>query len=281
MKKNALDVSKTRREEVYEKRWKMGGIPFLTAFLDLNKNRDANETAAEFVRSKIKSIVQNKSVSEKLLPTYPIGCKRLAVDTDYYKTFNNPKVKLVDIKSNPIKSFTSDGLVVNNKNYSLDVVIMATGFDAMTGALLHIDIKGKNNCTLKEKWKNGPKTYLGISSQNFPNMFMVSGPGSPSVLTNMIVSIEQHVDWIFECINYLDKNNINSIEPSKKAENAWAIHNQDVAKDHVRASCNSWYIGANIEGKTKIFMPYVGGFPEYVKKCNEVSKNHYEGFILK
>ncbi len=278
---NALEVSALRREEVYENRWKMGGTPFITAFLDLNKNRDANETAAEFVRSKIRSIVKNKNVSEKLLPTYPIGCKRLAVDTDYYKTFNNPKVNLVDIKNKPIKNFTSEGIVVNDKTYNLDIVIMATGFDAMTGALLHVDIKGKNNYTLKEKWKNGPKTYLGIASESFPNMFMVSGPGSPSVLTNMLVSIEQHVDWIFECIDYMKVNKLKTIEPSKEAENSWVDHNQDVAKDHVRSSCNSWYIGANIEGKARIFMPYVGGFPEYVKKCNEVSKNNYEGFHLK
>ena len=158
---------------------------------------------------------------------------------------------------------------------------MATGFDAMTGALLHVDIKGKNNYTLKEKWKNGPKTYLGIASESFPNMFMVSGPGSPSVLTNMLVSIEQHVDWIFDCIDYMKVNKLKTIEPSKEAENSWVDHNQDVAKDHVRSSCNSWYIGANIEGKARIFMPYVGGFPEYVKKCNEVSKNNYEGFHLK
>ena len=150
----------------------------------------------------------------------------------------------------------------------------------MTGALLNIDIRGRNKISLKNKWKNGPKSYLGISTENFPNMFMVTGPGSPSVLTNMLVSIEQHVDWIFDCIDYLKRNNFKTIEPSLKAENTWMDHNQEVAKNHVRSSCNSWYIGANIEGKARIFMPYVGGFPEYVKKCEEVSTNDYEGFIV-
>ena len=278
---NALEVSEDRRQEVYEKRWEMGGTPFIAAFLDLNTNRNSNETAAQFVRSKIKSIVKNDKVAKELLPNYPIGCKRLAVDTDYYKTFNNPKVSLVNIKNNPIKEFTSAGLIVNEKIYNLDVVIMATGFDAMTGALLNMDIRGRNNLSLKHKWKNGPRTFLGLTTEMFPNMFMVSGPGSPSVLTNMIVSIEQHVDWIFDCIQYLKANKFNTIEPSLKHENSWVEHNKSVANDHVRSSCNSWYLGANIEGKPKVFMPYVGGFPEYVKKCNEISKNNYKGFILK
>ena len=276
----ALEVSESRRKEVYEERWKMGGTPFITAFLDLNKNRKANETAAEFVRNKIKSIVKDQNISKKLMPNYPIGCKRLAVDTDYYKTFNNPKVTLVDIKNSPIEKFSSNGLFVDQIEYNLDAVIMATGFDAMTGALLNIDIRGRNNVSLQNKWENGPKTYLGICTENFPNMFIVSGPGSPSVLTNMLVSIEQHVNWIFDCINYLKVNNLNTIEPSLKSENEWVEHNQEVAKDHVRSSCNSWYIGANIEGKARIFMPYVGGFPEYVKKCQEVSNNNYKGFKL-
>jgi len=280
-KENALEVSEDRRQEVYEKRWEMGGTPFITAFLDLNTNRNSNETAAEFVRSKIQSIVKNDKVAKELLPNYPIGCKRLAVDTDYYKTFNNPKVSLVNIKNNPIKEFTSAGLIVNEKIYNLDVVIMATGFDAMTGALLNMDIRGRNNLSLKHKWKNGPRTFLGLTTEMFPNMFMVSGPGSPSVLTNVIVSIEQHVDWIFDCIQYLKANKFNTIEPSLKDENSWVEHNKSVANDHVRSSCNSWYLGANIEGKPKVFMPYVGGFPEYVKKCNEISKNNYKGFILK
>jgi len=144
-----------------------------------------------------------------------------------------------------------------------------------------MDIRGRNNLSLKHKWKNGPRTFLGLTTEMFPNMFMVSGPGSPSVLTNMIVSIEQHVDWIFDCIHYLKANKFNTIEPSLKEENSWVEHNQSVAKDHVRSSCNSWYLGANIEGKPKIFMPYVGGFPEYVKKCNTISKSNYKGFILK
>ena len=278
---SAIEVSKERRKNVYEDRWKKGGVPFIAAFQDLNFDREANETAAEFVRNKIKSLVEDSATAKILTPKYPIGCKRLAIDSNYYETFNKPNISLIDLNTEPLDEFVSNGLSTFKNLYELDVIILATGFDAMTGTLFNIDIQGKNNIKLKDKWADGPKTYLGLTTESFPNFFIISGPGSPSVLTNMIVSIEQHVNWIFDCFKFMKKNKKSSIEASLQAEQEWGKHNQDVSVDHVRSSCSSWYMGANIKGKARIFMPYVGGYANYVKKCNQVSQNNYEGFIIK
>jgi len=278
---SALDVSAEKRQKVYEEKWNIGGVPFIASFQDLNFDREANETAAKFVRDKIKYLVNDPKTAKTLTPNYPIGCKRLAVDSNYYETFNEPNISLIDLNLDPLVEFNKDGLLTQQNIYDLDVIILATGFDAMTGTLFNIDILGKNNITLKNKWKEGPKTYLGIASEGFPNLFTISGPGSPSVLTNMIVSIEQHVNWIFKCFDYMNTNKKSIIEVSPKAEDEWGKHNQNVSIDHVRSSCSSWYGGANIKGKAKIFMPYVGGYASYVEKCNEISKNNYEGFIIK
>ena len=278
---SALEVSKYRRDEVYEDRWEKGGVPFIAAFQDLNFNRQANETAAEFVRSKIKTLVKDHKTAEILTPKYPIGCKRLAVDSNYYETFNKPNISLIDLNREPLDEFITNGLSTDKSIYDLDVIILATGFDAMTGTLFNIDIQGRNNIKLKDKWAEGPKTYLGLSIESFPNFFTISGPGSPSVLTNMIVSIEQHVNWIFDCLKFMKNNKKTIIEASLEAEKKWVEHNQVVSTDHVRSSCSSWYIGANIKGKAKIFMPYVGGYSNYVEKCKQVSENNYEGFIVK
>ena len=278
---SALEVSKYRRDEVYEDRWEKGGVPFIAAFQDLNFNRQANETAAEFVRSKIKTLVKDHKTAEILTPKYPIGCKRLAVDSNYYETFNKPNISLIDLNREPLDEFITNGLSTDKSIYDLDVIILATGFDAMTGTLFNIDIQGRNNIKLKDKWAEGPKTYLGLSIESFPNLFTISGPGSPSVLTNMIVSIEQHVNWIFDCLKFMKNNKKTIIEASLEAEKKWVKHNQVVSTDHVRSSCSSWYIGANIKDKAKIFMPYVGGYSNYVEKCKQVSENNYEGFIVK
>ena len=279
--KSALEVSQKEREEEYEKRWNMGGVPFIGSFSDLNTNRQANETAASFVRNKIQSIVKNPIIAKILTPSYAIGCKRLAVDTDYYKTFNRKNVTLVDLSKTSISEITTKGVLVGHNLFEIDSLIMATGFDAMTGALLNINIVGKEGLTLQEKWENGPKSYLGLAIEGFPNLFTITGPGSPSVFTNMIISIEQHVDWIYECLKYMKKNKISEIEASSMAENDWAEYNGSVAKDHIRSSCNSWYMGSNIEGKPNIFMPFIGGFPEYIKICNQIASDDYDGFRLK
>ena len=279
-RQSALEMTEMERQREFEKRWKQGGLTFQGVFSDFAISREANEFAAEFVRQKIQQTVKNSVVAKALVPTYTIGCKRLAVDTDYYKTYNRPNVTLVDVSKSPIERITSAGVHALGREYPLNSLIMATGFDAMTGTLLKIDIQGRGGLRLREKWVEGPKSYLGLCLAGFPNLFTITGPGSPSVLTNMLLSIEQHVDWIFECLQYLRDRNITEIEPTLEAENGWVTHNSEVASDHIRNSCSSWYVGGNIEGKPRVFMPYVGGFPNYVEKCRNIAAKGYEGFVL-
>ncbi len=223
--------------------------------------------------------MQDPAVAEILSPHDVLGCKRLCLGTNYYETYNRPNVTLIDVSGSPIEEIIKNGLRVKGKEYPLDCLVLATGFDAMTGALLKIDIRGKNGTTLKQKWGAGPKSYLGIGINGFPNLFTISGPGSPSVLSNMLPSIEQHVNWIAECIEYMRKHDFISIEPTKEAEEAWVSHVNEVASQTLLTTCNSWYLGANIPGKPRVFMPYIG-FPAYVDKCTEVVLNGYKGFML-
>jgi cyclohexanone monooxygenase len=276
----ALQSTPEERQREYEARWSYGGVSFMGAFADLMFEPEANDTAASFVREKIRQIVRDPATAEALSPRYVIGCKRLCVDTGYYDTFNRPNVTLVDISGSPIEAITPSGVKALGQEYRVDSIVLATGFDAMTGALTRIDIRGRGGMTLKEKWRAGPRNYLGLSTVGFPNLFTITGPGSPSVLTNMLPSIEQHVDWIAQCIGYLRERAIASIEPSLEAEDHWVTHVNEVAGAHLRSACNSWYIGANIPGKQRVFMPYIGGFPAYVQKCNEVAANGYVGFSL-
>ena len=213
---------------------------------------------------------------------YPMGCKRPVIDTDYYETFNRSNVSLVDLRKGGIETITANGIQTAQGNYEFDTLVYATGFDAMTGALQKIDIRGRNNERLNDHWEAGPRTYLGLQINGFPNLFTVTGPGSPSVLSNMLVSIEQHVDWITECIEHMRDRQLRLIEPTLAAEDEWVVHVNEVAEGTMftAPSCNSWYLGANIPGKPRIFMPYVGGVGEYRKKCDEVVANDYEGFVL-
>jgi len=277
---SALEVDEQARRREYEDRWNYGGTTFMGAFSDLLFNRDANETAAEFVRGKIRSIVRDPEVAQALSPRDIIGCKRLCVDTDYYATFNRPNVTLVDVSRTPIESVTPDGVRANGTVYRLDALVLATGFDAMTGALNRIDIRGSGGRSLKDKWHEGPKSYLGLMIAGFPNLFTVTGPGSPSVLTNMLPSIEQHVEWIAECIAHLRERGIARMEATAEAEEAWVEHVRQVAGPNLRSVCSSWYVGANVPGKPRVFMPYIGGFPQYVAKCEEVVEAGYAGFVL-
>jgi cyclohexanone monooxygenase len=276
---SALAVSPEERRLEYEKRWSQGGLQFLAAFGDLLFNRDANATAAEFIRGKIREIVHDPAVAEKLMPSQVAGCKRLCADSGYYETFNRPNVTLVDVKAAPIQEITRDGLRTAAQGYALDSIIFATGFDAMTGALMRVDIRGKAGLSLQRKWADGPRTYLGLMTAGFPNLFIVAGPGSPSVLSNMLPSIEQHVDWIANCIAHLQKGQIRTIESTVQAEEAWVEHVNTVADTTLYPHCNSWYLGANVPGKPRVFMPYVG-VPPYVARCNEVVAKGYEGFQL-
>jgi cation diffusion facilitator CzcD-associated flavoprotein CzcO len=276
----ALEAAPAEREREYEARWAQGGVTFMGSFADLLFNQAANDTAADFVRRKIRETVRDPKVAETLSPRNVIGCKRLCVDTDYWETFNRPNVTLVDVSRAPIEEITAGGLKVASEEYELDAIVFATGFDAMTGALLRIDIRNGAGKTLKEKWVEGPRTYLGLAMAGFPNLFTITGPGSPSVLTNMLPSIEQHVDWIAECLGYMRERGHRRVEPTFEAEDAWVSHVSAVAGTSLRSTCSSWYVGANVAGKPRVFMPYIGGFPAYVQKCNEVAANGYQGFAL-
>jgi cation diffusion facilitator CzcD-associated flavoprotein CzcO len=275
----ATEATQEELRTEYEQRWRTGGLPFLGAFGDLLFDMGANDTAGDFIRNKIHETVQDTAVAETLSPRQVVGCKRLCADTNYYETYNRPNVTLVDISGDPIECITPDGVRAKGENFEFDCIVFATGFDAMTGALFNMDIRGRDGLELREKWSAGPRTYLGLTTAGFPNFFTISGPGSPSVLTNMLPSIEQHVEWIADCVAYLQSNDYASIEPSSEAEDAWVDHVNAVADTTLYPTCNSWYLGANVPGKPRVFMPYVG-FPPYVEKCNEVVAKGYDGFKL-
>ncbi|HEV7693259.1 MAG TPA: NAD(P)/FAD-dependent oxidoreductase [Hyphomonadaceae bacterium] len=278
---SALEASPEQLEQAYEERWQRGGLGLGGAFTDIVVNKAANDTAVEFVASKIRSIVKNPGVAEKLIPrSYPLATKRMCVDTDYYATFNRPNVTLVDISEAPIEAITPTAVRAAGQNYEIDALVYALGFDAMTGALDRIDIRGRGGAKLKDKWAEGPKTYLGLMSAGFPNLFLVTGPGSPSVLSNMVVSIEQHVDWITDCIGHLRERQADTIEAVEDAETAWVAHVNAVASMTLFPQAKSWYMGANVPGKPRIFMPYVGGVGAYRQKCDEVAAKGYEGFAV-
>jgi cyclohexanone monooxygenase len=280
--RSALDVSAVERARIYERGWAEGGIAgVLLAFNDINVNAEANDTAAKFVRSKIRQIVKDPATADALCPTtHPIGTKRICVDIDYYETYNRDNVTLVDVRSDAITRVTRRGIETANAEYELDAIVFATGFDAITGALLEIDIRGRGGLPLKDKWSDGPRTYLGLAAAGFPNMFLVTGPGSPSVLSNMVCSIEQHVDWIADCIGYLGERELETIEATPDAEDGWVTHVAEVAQATLFPRANSWYVGANVPGKPRVFMPYLGGVGNYRTHCDGVAANGYEGFAV-
>ena len=260
-----------------EFRWQTGGLYFYGAFADMLVSQQANDVIAQFVRDKIRAKVRDPEVADLLTPTAVFGCKRICADTGYFETFNRDNVTLVDVSKQAIDGFTAQGLTVGDKSYALDAVVFATGFDAMTGALERIDIRGRAALPLHEKWQAGPRTYLGLQTAGFPNLFTISGPGSPSVLTCMITSIEQHVDFIADAMVYMREHGQQCIEPQLGAEDAWVEHVNEVAGSTLLNNCNSWYLGANVPGKPRVFMPYLG-FPAYVEKCRQVVATGYAGF---
>jgi cyclohexanone monooxygenase len=280
--KSALEVSEEERNATYERKWQEGGsISFLYSYTDLLTNKAANDTASEFVRRKIRSIVKDPAVAELLCPNdHPIGTKRLILDTNYYEIFNRDNVTLLNARKYPILEITPKGLRTEQGEYEVDAIVFATGFDAMTGALREIDVRVKGGEKLAEKWSAGPRTYLGLMVAGFPNMFIITGPGSPGVKSQMILACEQHTDWIVNCLKHLRANAFRRIEPTPQAETLWVQHVNDVANSTLYPLANSWYMGANIPGKPRIFMPYVGGVHNYRKKCDQVAANDYEGFAL-
>ncbi len=277
---SALDYTPEDRDARYEERWQRGGFAFIGSFGDTSFNKPANDLAADFIRRKIKGIVHDPAVAEVLCPEQPVGCKRLALDTGYFETFNRENVTLVDISQHPIEYVDGTGLSVNGEHYEVDMLVLATGYDAMTGSYTGIDIKGRDGRRLKEAWAAGPITYLGLGIPDFPNLFVVAGPGSPSVLTNMVLAAEQHVDWIIDCIDFMHTHGLATIEAKDEAAHEWVAHVNGIAAQTLYPTCNSWYLGANIPGKARVFMPLLG-FPDYEVRCNEVAAAGYAGFEVR
>ena len=269
------------RLERYEAGWAYGGNDIVGSFNDLMVDQSSNDTLADFLRGKVRSIVKDPEVAHALTAQeYPVGAKRMCLGTDYYETFNRENVTLVDLRSEPIETITPQGIRTAAREYELDAIVFATGFDAMTGAILRVDIHGRGGRSLREDWAHGPHTYLGLSAHGYPNLFFITGPGSPSVLSNVVVSIEQHVEWIGDQIEYLRKNDLTTSEPDLDAQEAWVAHVNEVAGRTLMMKAASWYLGANVPGKPRVFMPYVGGVGRYREICDEVAADSYRGFHL-
>ncbi len=278
---SALLVSDEEREAIYEAAWRLGDLAMSGVFNDTLSNKLANDTLSEFLRNKIRSVVRDPETAEMLAPkTYPYGTKRPCLDTNYYETFNLPHVRLIDLQKTPITTITETGIETSDESFEFDAIVFATGFDAMTGAIVAVDITGRDGVSLKEKWSHGPKTYLGLMIAGFPNLFTVTGPGSPSVLSNMMVSIEQHVDWISDCLVELRTRGFDVIEPTETAETGWVQHVNDFADLTLFPQANSWYMGANVPGKPRVFLPYIGGVDTYRSVCEEVVSRDYLGFDM-
>jgi len=279
----ALAASADERAARYQAAWEKGDLVSLGGcYVDILLDPAANETAAEFIRSKIREVVHDPHTAETLSPrSFPFGTKRPCLDTGYYATFNRPNVHLVDLRKTPLVEFTEAGIRTSAADFEFDAIVFATGFDAMTGALTAIDIKNGNGVSLAAQWTAGPRTYLGVAMAGFPNLFTITGPGSPSVLSNMVVSIEQHVEWISDCISYLREHDYAAIEATEAAQAEWVQHVADVGSLTLFPRANSWYMGANVPGKPRVFLPYVGGVGAYRQKCDEVAATGYEGFTLR
>jgi len=283
--KSVLEVSAEEREREFERMWDAGGFAYwLANYQDMFFDQKANDVCADFIRRKIRATVKDPKVAEKLMPKgHAYGCKRQPLDTNYYETYNKPNVLLVDAATDGgIEEITEKGIRAGGKEYEVDIIVFATGFDAMTGPLTKLNLKGRGGRTLDKEWSEGPRSYLGVSVAGFPNLFTITGPQSPSVLSNMPVSIEQHVDWITDCIDNMRKNGQTAIEATPEAQEQWVKHVNEVVGATLMVKANSWYMGANIPGKPRTFLPYLGpeGVGGYRKKCDEIAAKGYEGFNL-
>jgi cation diffusion facilitator CzcD-associated flavoprotein CzcO len=275
----AVDVDAEERARVYEEWWKRGGVLFSKAFPDQTVDLAANDTAREFAEQKIRALVDDPAVAEQLIPTdHPIGTKRIVTDDGYYETFNRSNVHLVNLRKEPIERITAAGVKTTARDYDLDIIVYATGFDAMTGALDKIDIRGRDGRTLRNEWAEGPLTYLGLGVRGFPNMFIITGPGSPSVLSNMVLASEQHLNWLVDCLVHMRERGVTSIEAEQSAVESWVAECNSKASGTLFPQAKSWYMGANIPGKPRVFMPYIGGFAAYGRMLSEVATAGYTGF---
>jgi cation diffusion facilitator CzcD-associated flavoprotein CzcO len=280
--RSVFDVTPEQRQELYEAAWEKGGLQFRATFRDLLVNKAANDTAAEFIRNKIRQIVKRPLTAEKLADIdHPYAAKRPPIDTNYFETFNRDNVSLVDVRAAPIDAITPAGIRTRDAEYNLDIIVFATGFDAMTGPLLRMDIHGRDGLSLAEAWKAGPQNYLGLQVAGFPNLFTITGPGSPSVLCNMPIAIEQHVEWITDCIAHMRLRGLSRIEPRAEAMDRWVQQVNEAANATLLPQVpHSWYLGANVPGKPRVFMPYAGGMPVYRQICASIAATGYAGFAL-
>lgn len=279
--KLTMQATPEERREAFEKRWDLGGVLFSKTFSDQMINMEANEEARKFYEEKVRAVIDDPDVAELLIPTdHPIGTKRICTDSNYFQTFNRPNVKLVSVRKTPIESIDGTGINTSDAHYDVDAVVLATGFDAMTGALAKIDIVGRGNHRLADDWAEGPRTYLGLGVDGFPNLFLVSGPGAPAVLANMVLHAEAHINWIADAISYLDKHGYTAIEAAPEAVDNWIAECNQRAEATLFPRANSWYMGANVPGKPRVFMLFIGGFGVYLDICAEVAAAGYKGFTL-
>ena len=278
----AVETPAEEREKIYEAAWERGGLQFRAAFQDMMVNKAANDTAADFIKRKIRSIVKDPATAAILADIdHPYAAKRPPIDTNYFETYNRANVTLVDVKAAPIERISAEGVCTTQAEYPLDIIVFATGFDAMTGPMLRMDIRGRDGVALKEVWEDGPRNYLGLQVAGFPNLFTITGPGSPSVLCNMPVAIEQHADWIADCIGHMRAKGLERIEARPEAMEKWVAEvNEAAGKTLLPLAKHSWYLGANIPGKPRVFMPYAGGMVRYREICNDVVARGYAGFAL-
>jgi cyclohexanone monooxygenase len=279
--KLTMEVTPEERRAAFERRWQLGGVLFSKTFRDQMIDAAANEEARSFYEQKVRAIIDDPDVAELLIPNdHPIGTKRICTDTNYFQTFNRPNVKLVSVRSTPIESIDATGINTSDTHYEVDAIVLATGFDAMTGALNKIEIVGRNGERLRDDWADGPRTYLGLGVDGFPNLFLVSGPGAPAVLANMVLHAEAHVNWIADAIAHLDAQGYRAIEATPDAVDGWIVECNQRADATLFPKANSWYLGANVPGKPRVFMLFIGGFALYLDICRDVAEAGYKGFSL-
>ena len=274
--KSVLEVDAAEREAIFEDAWRRGGLMFLGCFSDLLFDHEANAQAQDFFRRKLAEVVEDPDTAAALMPDFAIGCKRLIVCDDYYETYNRDNVSLVGVKDTPIERITERGIVVGGVEHELDAIVFATGFDAISGPITNIDIRGRDGVAIREKWADGPRCYMGLLSEGYPNLFTITGPGSPSVLSNVLKSIEQHVEFISDCIIDMRKRGDAVVEATAEAEEAWLTHVDGIASQTVYKSCNSWYLGSNIPGKPRVFTAYIG-WPQYAEEIGDIAEDNYRG----
>jgi len=279
--KPTMDFTPEERRAAFEKRWQLGGVLYSKTFPDQMTDWAANEEARKFYEEKIRAVIDDPAVADLMIPNdHPIGTKRICTDSNYFQTFNQPNVSLVSVRATPIESVDAAGINTGDTQYDLDAIVFATGFDAMTGALAKIDIVGRDGARLRDDWADGPRTYLGLGVDGFPNLFLISGPGAPAVLANMVLHAEAHVNWIADAIAHLDDHDYTAIEATPDAVDGWGAELSRRAEASLFIKANSWYLGANVPGKPRVFMLFLGGFAAYNDICAEVADAGYKGFDL-